>query len=478
MKPFPSGTALAALGSLLCSPVASATAPDTTPPAGSAEPTAVDLSLEEAVQIAVGRSFRTARARRNEDVAGLRRSSAKAGFLPRIDVGLGADQSQRSYEEKGVEYDPYAGRNFRGGLNSSLWMPVDVSGVIKRQVAQADTQQRIVSKEVSQTMLDVAFDTQTNYLNVLRAQQNVVADERVVEQIKGLLERSRAQAPGVVPFLEVELGNAQQSLTSSRTNADQAQDGLKQSLRMPLETRLRLTTEMTHEAQAANGRDLLQRAMELRPDVQQAQLRVRQAEISQRQVADGRRPSVSIGGYFNKEVIGSNPLADDRRQIGNRGLGVNFKLPLAQFDGGQLARQKRIAGVQRDQALADAEELKERVAYDLRQALLAVERAQSRIASVPDKQQAFAALKRAEQQMLTAPDGQAQSLLAQVSNARNAWRSAETASADAYIDYNRALFRLKRTMGDTQSIGDSVNGELPESRLSAPADFRRVGTVS
>lgn len=431
----------------------------------------VELSLEEAVQLAVSRSFRTARAKRGEDMAELRRSNAKAGRLPRVDVGLTGDQQQRSYNEEGIEYDPYAGRNFRGGLNSSLWVPVDVSGVIRRQIAQADTQQKISEKEVFNTMLEVAFDAQNNYLNALRAQQNVIADERVVEQIKGLLERSRSQAPGVVPFLEVELGNAQQSLTNSRTNADQAQDGLKQSLRMPLDTRLRLTTEMTKEPQEANAGDLLDRAMALRPDVQQAQLRIRQAEISRRQVTDGRKPSLSIGGYMNRELLGSNPLHDDRRQISNRGLGVNVKVPLVQFDGGQLARQKRIAGIQKDQAVADAEELKERVAYDLRQAMLAVQRAESRIESVPDKQQAFAALKRAEQQMLAAPDGQAQSLLAQVSNARNAWRSAETASADAYIDYNRALYRLKRTMGDVDQIGEVSDASLPEVPLVGPGGF-------
>jgi outer membrane protein TolC len=389
-----------------------------------------------------------------------------------MDVGLSADQTQRSYAEQGVEYDPYAGRNFRGGLNSSLWLPIDVSGNVRRQIQQAEAQQQISANEIYQTRLDVAIDTQNNYLNALRAQQNVTADERVVEQIQSLLEKGRSRAAGVVPFLEVELGNAQQSLTNSRTNADQAQDGLKQGLRIPLETRLHLTTEMTQEEQPDQGANLFQQAMAARPDVQQAKLRIRQAEISQRQVGDGRRPSLSVGGYMNQEMLGSSPMNNDRRRISNRGLGVNVKVPLAQFDGGQLSRQKKIAALHKEQAVADAQELEERVAYDLRQALLAVERAQSRIASVPDKQQAFAALKRAEEQMLGAPDGQAQSLLAQVSNARNAWRSAETASADAYIDYNRALFRLKRTLGDAKTVTDPVDpGALAQVPIVGSGGF-------
>ena len=463
MKLLSAGTAMIVIGALVAAAPANASGAAATPKAAT-DSGAIPLTLEEAVQIGVARSFRAARAKRNETIADLRGANARSGYLPRLDAGVTGEQNQRSYAEQGVDYDPYAGRNFRAGLNSSLWFPIDVSGVVKRQVAQAETQEQISANEVSQTKLDLAFDVQNNYLNALRAQQNVTADERVVQQIANLLERARNRAPGVVPFLEVELGNAQQSLTSSRTNADQAQDGLKQSLRMPLETRLRLTTEMTHDSKPETSGDLLQQAMETRPDVRQARLRVRQADISARQVSDSRKPSLSVGGYLNQEIVGADPMDRDRRRISNRGLGVNVRVPIAQYDGGQLGRQKRIAGIQKDQAVADSEELQERVAYDLRQALLAVERAEARIESVPDKQQAFAALKRAEEQMLAAPDGQAQSLLAQVSNARGAWRSAETASADADIDYNRALFRLQRTMGVVEGVDDpapSATAALP-----------------
>lgn len=417
----------------------------------------VSLSLEDAVQLAVSRSFRAGRAERNAAMSDLSHQNARANYRPRVDVGLSGDQSMRSYVEQGIDYDPYADRNFRGGLTSSVWMPIDVSGNIRRQVAKADTQRQIAGHEIAQARLDVALDAQNAYLNALRAQENVAADERLVEQIKQLLERSRTQAPGVVPFLEVELGNAQQSLQNSRTGADQAQDGLKQTLRMPLETSLRLTSKLDSGRRAIIRDDLFERAVELRPDVQQAKLRVRQAEISERQVTDGRKPSVSVSGYFHQEMVGPNLVASSSRRISNRGIGVNVKVPIAQYDGGQLSRQRQVATIQKEQALADRQELEERVLYDLRQAQLALERAASRIANLPDPKQALDALRRAEQQMLGAPAGQAQSLLAQVSNARNAWRSAQVASVDAMIDYNRALFRLKRTVGDTDGVNVAGN---------------------
>jgi outer membrane protein TolC len=133
-----------------------------------------------------------------------------------------------------------------------------------------------------------------------------------------------------------------------------------------------------------------------------------------------------------------------------------------QWDNGQLQRNRQIAELQREQADADLEELRERVAYEVRQQLLAVTRAENRIRNLPDPKQARQALERVEQLMLSAPSETAQGLVAQVSNARHAWRSAETATADAYIDYNNAVFRLKRLIGDTDSASaKTVVADIP-----------------
>lgn len=413
-------------------------------------PETIELSLDQAIQLAHSRSFRTARSRRNQQMAELRYQSTRSGYFPRANVGLNGDQSARgfSYASDQFEFDRPIREEFRGGLNGSFYMPIDFGGVIKRQVRQADVSREMSRYDGIQSTLDVTLEAQNNYLNALRAQTAVDADERVVNEIEELLKRSRTSAPSTVPFLEVELGNAQQNLTSSRTNADQAQDGLKQTLRVPPETPLRLTTRFSDRTEAIERKELLERAFVGRPDIQQAQLRIKQADISVKQVRDSRLPTVNLGGFYSDQMAARNILSSNRDRFSSKGFGLNINLPLMQYDNGQLSKQKRIALLQQEQAVADAEEIAERVGHDVRQALLAVERAENRIRTLPNRQQAYDALKRAEQQMLAAPEGQAQALLAQVSNARNAWRSAETASADAYIDYNSAVFRLKRAVGE------------------------------
>lgn len=475
MRIFP--LSLALLGAALSG--AGIAAPAQTPPPAegpSADaPDVLHLSLDEAVALAHQRSFRAARARRNHRISELRHGIARTGYLPRADVGATVEQSARGFQYESDRYrdftQPIRGE-FRSVAGVGASVPLDMFGVIKRQVSQADLARQISGHDVALSGLDAAFEAQHAYLTALRAQRSVEADERVAAQLEDLLQRARSDAPAAVPFLEVELANARQALTSSRTMADQAADGVKQVLRLPLETRLRLVTSVEKRLTPLDRNDLLERALTARPDVQQAALRMRQSRIYTEQVLDQRKPSISVGGFYNQQLFARNIFGADRDRFGAHGFGLIANIPLARWDNGQLRKQKQIASVQEEQVAADAAELQERLTFELKQALLAIDRAENRIRSLPDPDQAFQAMKRAEEGMLRAANGHGQALLAQVSNARNIWRSAETASAEAYIDYQLALFRLKRVIGQTHVAAEGAEPPAPVSDRSAAAGAR------
>lgn len=409
-----------------------------------------ELSLNDAVAIVQQRSFRFARSRRSLDQAGLRYQNARAQLLPRVSTYLNADQSARGFtydSDQFTDFTQTTRGEFRGSASADLSMPIDVSGTIGRQVRQADLSRELSAKDMANTTLDVTLDVQSSYLNALRAQNQLDADDGVVRRLESLLVRAGAAAAR--PFLEVELANAKQAAQNSRESADNAQDGLKQLLRAPPEIRLRLTTNFREQKQALEREGLLDRALNGRPDIQAALLRVKQADLSAQQVSDYRKPQVRIGAFASQQVSGRNFYAGDYDKFRGHGGGLNVTVPFLQWDNGQLRRNKDVARIQREQATSDAQELRERVAYDVRQQLLAVTRAENRIRNLPDRRQALEALQRAEQALLTAPAENQQALLAQVTNSRQVWRSAETATADAYIDYNNAVFRLKRLIGET-----------------------------
>jgi outer membrane protein TolC len=420
-----------------------------------------DLSIDDAVALAQQRSFKTARAHRSLGQNELRYSNARSQYLPKLTSNLTLNQQARGLASKGSTYAYSVSSlgQFQGTASADLSMPIDVGGVIHRQVRQADIWRGIAANDVTNTALDVSLDVQTSYLNALHAQNNADADERVAREIEDLLTRAGPKST-LASFLQVELANAQQTAQSSRESADNAQDGLKQLLRVPPEAHLRLTSDFRGRKQPVERNGLLARALGGRPDVQSALLRVKQAQTSIEQVSDSRKPSVRIGAFASQQLAGGAVYDGSYDRLRQEGGLVNITVPFVQWDNGQLRRNKEVARIGREQADADLEELRERVAYDVRQQLLAVTRAENRISNLPDPNQALQALKRAEQMLLSAPPETAQGLVAQVSNARQAWRSAETATADAYIDYNNAVFRLKRLIGDTDAL--SVNRTATE----------------
>ena len=428
-----------------------------------------DLSIDDAVTLAQQRSFRTARANRSLRQNELRYDNAKSQYLPKLTTSVGLNQQARGLSSHGDTYAYQVSSlgQFQGTASADLSMPIDVGGVIRRQVRQADIWRDISAADVTNTALDVTLEVQTSYLNALRAQNTADADERVADEITQLLKRAGPQS-SLGSFLQVELANAQQTAQSSRESADNAQDGLKQILRVPPEVRLRLTSDFRGRKQPVERNGLLERALDKRPDVQSAELRVKQAQTSVAQVSDSRKPTVRVGAFASQQLAGGAVYDGRYDRLRQEGGLVNVSVPFVQWDNGQMRRNKAVARIQREQADADLEELRERVAYDVRQQLLAVSRAENRIRNLPDPSKALQALQRAEQMLLSAPPETAQGLVAQVSNARQAWRSAETATADAYIDYNNAVFRLKRLIGDTDAVSTKTSvSEIPVQSVGA-----------
>lgn len=99
----------------------------------------------------------------------------------------------------------------------------------------------------------------------------------------------------------------------------------------------------------------------------------------------------------------------------------------------------------RDQAEDDIQEQKERVEIELRQLVIGLDQAQSRLKSLPSPELAHDALARAEDALARSSSSDQ---LAQVTNARNSWRLAQTASIDALADYYSAYYNLKRALGE------------------------------
>jgi multidrug efflux system outer membrane protein len=414
----------------------------------------ITLTMEQAVELGAEKSFRLQRSVRNGRIADQRLRGTRAGLGPRVDVTYGANQSQRYYDFQGT-YDYNQGQPaFYTDATANASYNLDISGVQKRQVRQATLSRESSQIDLRQTTLEVASDIRTNYVNALRAQEQVEADTEYLKLIDGLLERARVSQPSVVNFLETERQNAAQTLESTKQNADLAFSNLRNLLRLKPEQPLELTSELRLPPPLPSNDRLMRIATANRNDLKQADIRLQQAQISRVQATDSRMPSLRASAYAGQSLNGDYITlgGDNHGRTRQAAAVLNFSLPLFLYDGGQLNANRQIAIIQADQAVADAEEAKERAENEINQVMINLNRSQQRLKSLPDPNQARQSLAQAEQQMLAASPSEAAGALAQVTNARQNWRSSVLSRNDALTDFYNGYYRLQRAVG-TEDLG-------------------------
>jgi outer membrane protein TolC len=435
--------AAAVLACLPC--LAPALAQDPTPPTGGAE---MSLSMDQALTVGRDKSFRLRRSARSNEISKLSIQNVKSQYWPHVDVSLNANEAERgaTYYNHGYSgvTNPYS--TFQGNATASAYMNVDLFGTLGHQVKQAEYSNENSALDMKQASIDVTMTVRTSYIDALRAQGDVDADEQLVSELQDLLNSVRAGSPAVVNFLRVELANAQQMLANSRTSADIAQNSLKQLLQLLPETRLKLTTKLDPAVPAVDRNSLLNQALVNRPDIREAQIRLLQARLSMEQVRDSRKPSVSVYAYYNGSLIGSGPIDMYNSRYQSGAVILNVNIPLWYWDHGVMDNSERMALLNTEQAQDDILEQNQRVALEIRQLIINLDQAQRKLASLPNPEIAHEGLMQAERSLLAHGAGPAQ--LAQVSNARNTWRLTQTASINALADYYSALYQLKRSIGE------------------------------
>jgi outer membrane protein TolC len=418
-------------------------------PADLDAPAAITLTIDEAVALGLQRSFRVQRSNRNEDMAEQRADTARAGRRPRFDLGVSAGQNQSYYDFRGnAQTFNQSQPQFSAEAFASASLPIDISGVTKRQVRQADLSHDIAELDVAQASIDVATDIRVNFINALRAQEQVRAEAEYVTQIEKLLERARVQQSGVVPFLETELSNGRQTLQSTRTSSEIAFQNLRQNLRLQRDLAIELASALPRPAMLPTVEALLALAMRYRNDLRQAAIRLDQAKLATIQASESRRPTLRLTGYGSQRLNDELPaFRDFDGKTRSGGLVVTATVPLISIDGGMVRNARRVAGIQAEQALADREEATERAENEINQVMITLTRAQQRMETLPDVEQALSALERVEGLMLTAPASDASGYVAQVTNARQNWRSAVVSRNDSLTDFYSNFFRLQKAVG-------------------------------
>lgn len=415
-----------------------------------------ELSLKQAIGLAIERDANADRARRSAAIADLQVADARASYRPNADVSIAVNQSATgsTYRADDLALRRGLEGNFVGTVTANVSMPVDISGAIGRQVEAAKINDEVAKLGYVQARNNALIDVQIAYLTALQAKQQADTDSVLVSLIDQLKKRASKDLPAIVPFIDVELANARDTAETSLASAEQAEDALKLQLRLPLSLEVDLTTPLSGLSAPAIA-DGPQGTSDL-TDIQIASRRVDAAQLSVEQAKDARRPSLRLGGYATQTFSGR--FIDEAGKTTNRdyGLSVSLNLPLLNYDAGRNKNSVRSSRLMAEQASADLDSARLAAELNAKQAKTAYQRAETRLKQLPDTKAAAEALVSATDALFAAPAETAPGLLAQVSNARSSWRAAEATLISAQAGALIAALRLARTLDQPVELDGSA----------------------
>ena len=262
-----------------------------------------------------------------------------------------------------------------------------------------DRQEQLLIDEVREAYYQAVLATESARVtrqSVERAEQTLRDAERSVEQ-------------GTAPKFdrlsaEVQVSNLRAELTDAENQAELAVNALKNTMGIPIDTRIVLTDDLDAppEPEIIGALTIEQAAEEAtrhRPDLEQARIAVELREIDRNITRGGLLPTVSA--FASANYVGAvpdnrtttisdptDPFAFEQETRGffddaywDPAVNVGIRLSWNIFDGNQTRRQVQQRSIAVEQARIEREQAREGVKLEVEQALRTLRAAQDRLQS-------------------------------------------------------------------------------------------------
>jgi outer membrane protein len=154
----------------------------------------------------------------------------------------------------------------------------------------------------------------------------------VTDQVSALFE-SKLKSSLDLSFAKVNLADAQLMLSTARNDVRSAEAALARLLALPSDTRFNLADPQMPGTVPQNAADLIQQAMQKRPDLLQRRLELQSAQTFAKAENDLSRPTVGLLGTAGYVPAGEAPIPGTYGAVG-----LNINIPV--FNGG-LYRARR-----------------------------------------------------------------------------------------------------------------------------------------
>jgi TolC family type I secretion outer membrane protein len=338
------------------------------------------LTLQRCVEIALRNHPVILAAQGNLDIYYARKGQAEAGYYPQVDAALG-------YRK----YQPTTNISGTGGVlgttstNRTFWQyaaDVTASQMIfdfwrtRTQVNIQKLSADSARADLGNTEEQVILNVKQAYYTVLKSQRNLVVAGETVKQFQQHLEQAKAfYEVGTKPKFDVtkadvDLGNAQLNLISSRNSLKIAMVTLNNAMGMPEAPEYEIEDNLSFSKYSMTLQEAVDRAYENRPELRSILLKKKATEESVRLAKKGYFPV--LNGTASYSWVGhSFPDGD------GWSAGVALSIPI--FSGFSTKHEVSEAKANLLILNANEEGLRQSVLLDVQQSLLNLAEAEERI---------------------------------------------------------------------------------------------------
>jgi outer membrane protein len=271
-------------------------------------------------------------------------SQAKSNRLPNLNAQIGNDNSFGRSLTYLNTYKNVNSSSITGGAgaNFTIFNGFQLNNTIDKQELDLQATLKDLQKAKDDIMLNIAG----MYLQILFAEELVSVDEAQIEVTKQQLERTRqlvdagSLAKGALLEIEAQMAREELQLVNEKNNLQLSYLGLYQMLELPIAESFKIEKPNLPEVKAnismANAIDVFNNALNVRPEIQAAQLRVKSAE-KQLEIAKGNHwPTLTFNAnyynlYNNKytDINGDDiAFADQLKNNGRSSLGITLGIPI------------------------------------------------------------------------------------------------------------------------------------------------------
>lgn len=295
------------------------------------------------------------------------------------------------------------------------------------------------------------------YLDTVASQSRVSLARTQLDTDRALYQQAvDYKQSGLVPAIDVlraqvEMETQQQRVIVDENDLEKKKLSLGRAIGLPSDQKFRLTDALPNSpVPPADPAQLLAHALKGRGDYQSAMAKVEAAESMRKAALAERYPSLNFNGNYGS--IGPSPV----NSHGTYAASIGVNIPI--FQGGKVRADKLDADAQLEKRKAELADLRGRVEYQIKTALLDIQASQKQVQVAADAQRL------AGEQLNQARDrfkaGVADNL--EVVQAQQAVAGADENYVSSLYTLNLAKGALVRAIGGAENLfRDFVLGQAP-----------------